>query len=64
MMAQRDLLLGSFQAALAAADPLKIVGAHLPKPPKAMNHFEPPGEGTLLDRVRPRRTLSLHFFLP
>lgn len=34
MMSPRDLLLGSFQAALAAADPLKIVGAHLPKPPK------------------------------
>lgn len=34
MMAPRDLLLGSFQAALAAADPLKIVGAHLPKPPE------------------------------
>jgi hydroxypyruvate reductase len=30
----RDLLLGSFQAALAAADPLKIVPRHLPKPPK------------------------------
>jgi glycerate 2-kinase len=30
----RDLLLGSFRAALAAADPLKIVPAHLPKPPK------------------------------
>lgn len=34
MMVPGDLLLGSFQAALAAADPLKIVGAHLPKPPK------------------------------
>ena len=33
-MAPRELLLGSFQAALAAADPLKIVPAHLPKPPK------------------------------
>ena len=32
-MTPRELLLGSFQAALAAADPLKIVGAHLPKPP-------------------------------
>jgi hydroxypyruvate reductase len=30
----RELLLGSFHAALAAADPLKIVPAHLPKPPK------------------------------
>jgi glycerate 2-kinase len=30
----RDLLLESFDAAVAAADPLKIVGAHLPKPPK------------------------------
>jgi hydroxypyruvate reductase len=30
----RDLLLGSFQAALAAADPMKIVPRHLPKPPK------------------------------
>ncbi len=30
----RELLLGSFQAALAAADPLKIVPQHLPKPPK------------------------------
>ena len=34
MMPPRDLLLGGFQAALAAADPLKIVGAHLPHPPK------------------------------
>lgn len=33
-MTPRELLLASFQAALAAADPLKIVGAHLPKPPK------------------------------
>lgn len=32
-MNPRDLLLGSFQAALAAADPLKIVPAHLPAPP-------------------------------
>ena len=32
-MTPRELLLGSFQAALAAADPLKIVGLHLPKPP-------------------------------
>ena len=30
----RELLLGSFDAALAAADPLKLVPAHLPKPPK------------------------------
>jgi glycerate 2-kinase len=30
----RELLLGSFHAALAAADPLKIVPHHLPKPPK------------------------------
>ena len=30
----RELLLGSFQAALAAADPLKIVPEHLPKPPR------------------------------
>src|SRR3954469_14781311 len=29
-----DLLFGSFEAALAAADPLKIVPAHLPQPPK------------------------------
>jgi glycerate 2-kinase len=33
-MSPRELLLGSFQAALAAADPLKIVPQHLPKPPK------------------------------
>ena len=33
-MNHRELLLGSFQAALAAADPLKIVPQHLPKPPK------------------------------
>lgn len=33
-MTPRELLLGSFQAALAAADSLKIVGAHLPAPPK------------------------------
>jgi hydroxypyruvate reductase len=33
-MTPRELLLGSFHAALSAADPLKIVGLHLPKPPK------------------------------
>jgi glycerate 2-kinase len=33
-MTNRELLLQSFQAALAAADPLKIVPAHLPAPPK------------------------------
>ncbi|MDP2241075.1 MAG: glycerate kinase [Burkholderiales bacterium] len=33
-MSPRDLLLGSFRAALAAADPLKIVPQHLPQPPK------------------------------
>jgi len=33
-MSPRDLLLASFHAALAAADPLKIVPAHLPKPPQ------------------------------
>jgi len=33
-MAPRDLLLGSFHAALAAADPLMIVPQHLPRPPK------------------------------
>ncbi|MBX9810660.1 MAG: glycerate kinase [Burkholderiales bacterium] len=33
-MTPRELLLGSFQAALAAADPLQIVPPHLPKPPK------------------------------
>jgi len=32
-MEARELLLGSFRAALAAADPLKIVPAHLPQPP-------------------------------
>ena len=30
----RELLLGSFHAALSAADPLKLVPSHLPKPPK------------------------------
>ena len=34
LMSPHELLLGSFQAALAAADPLKIVPRHLPKPPK------------------------------
>jgi glycerate 2-kinase len=33
-MSPRDLLLASFHAALAAADPLKIVPQHLPTPPK------------------------------
>ena len=33
-MSPRELLLGSFKAAVAAADPLKIVPQHLPKPPK------------------------------
>jgi hydroxypyruvate reductase len=32
-MDPRDLLYGSFQAALAAADPLRIVPPHLPAPP-------------------------------
>ena len=32
-MNPRELLLGSFQAALAAADPLHIVPSHLPNPP-------------------------------
>jgi hydroxypyruvate reductase len=30
----RELLVGSFRAALAAADPLEIVGHHLPEPPR------------------------------
>ncbi len=33
LAAVRDLLTGSFDAALAAADPLQIVPAHLPSPP-------------------------------
>ncbi len=33
-MTPRDLLLGSFHAALAIADPLKIVPTHLPEPPR------------------------------
>ena len=33
-MSPRELLLGSFEAAVAAADPLHIVPAHLPQPPK------------------------------
>ena len=33
-MNPRELLLGSFQAALGAADPLQIVPRHLPDPPK------------------------------
>lgn len=33
-MDPREFLVGSFQAALSAADPLKIVPAHLPAPPK------------------------------
>jgi glycerate 2-kinase len=33
-MNPRDLLSGSFHAALAAADPLEIVPAHLPSPPR------------------------------
>jgi hydroxypyruvate reductase len=33
-MSPRDLLIGSFNAALAVADPLKIVPQHLPRPPK------------------------------
>jgi len=34
MMPPRALLTGSFEAALAAADPLKLVPPNLPKPPK------------------------------
>ena len=33
-ISSRELMLGSFRAALAAADPLEIVPAHLPKPPR------------------------------
>ena len=33
-MSPRDLLIDSFRAAVSAADPLKIVPGHLPKPPK------------------------------
>ena len=33
MLSPRDLLLGSFNAAVAAADPLQIVPPHLPEPP-------------------------------
>lgn len=33
-MSPRELLLGSFHAAVAAADPLRIVPAHLPEPPR------------------------------
>jgi glycerate 2-kinase len=33
-MSPRDLLIGSFRAAVAAADPLHIVPRHLPAPPK------------------------------
>jgi hydroxypyruvate reductase len=33
-MLPRELLLGSFHAAVAAADPIHIVPRHLPKPPK------------------------------
>src|SRR5687768_5579602 len=33
-MSPKELLLGSFEAALAAADPLKLVPTHLPLPPK------------------------------
>ncbi|HEX9179342.1 MAG TPA: glycerate kinase [Burkholderiales bacterium] len=33
-MSPRKLLLGSFRAAVAAADPLKIVPGHLPRPPR------------------------------
>src|SRR5579862_7153686 len=33
-MSPRELLLGSFNAAVAAADPLHIVPGHLPSPPK------------------------------
>ena len=33
-MNARELLLGSFKAAVAAADPLQIVPQHLPAPPK------------------------------
>ena len=36
-MSPRELLLGSFEAALAAADPLKRVPAHLPKLPDQHN---------------------------
>lgn len=33
MTAPRDLLIGSFEAALAAADPLRLIPRHLPHPP-------------------------------
>jgi glycerate 2-kinase len=34
LIAPKALLLGSFEAALAAADPMKLVPPHLPQPPK------------------------------
>ena len=33
-MDHRELLIASFHAAVAAADPLQIVAQHLPNPPK------------------------------
>lgn len=33
-LSARELLMASFEAAIAAADPLELVPAHLPKPPK------------------------------
>lgn len=40
-MSPRNLLLASFRAALAAADPLKIVPQHLPTPPKGRTLVPP-----------------------
>ena len=44
-MSPRDLLLGSFHAALAVADPLKIVPQHLPKPPQGRTLVVGAGKG-------------------
>ena len=54
MMSPHDLLIGSFHAALAAADPLKIVGAHLPKPPES-----PKGKTLVVGAGKAAATMAL-----
>ena len=44
----RALLEESFRAAVAAADPLKILGAHLPAPPKGRTFVAAAGKAQLV----------------
>ena len=57
-MTERELLLGSFQAALAAADPLQIVPGHLPPPPQRTHRRRGRGQGRGRHGARGRKPLA------